>query len=312
MDGVGTLIQQPSIKNISIQPFSNRVFNYEHVYKYRGCFELGVSRVAIQDFLGIFKLVRRNKRPLMVTVYPRIITIDSTVLNTQYLPDQMLNHGGMYEDVSVIEEVNKYNYGDSLKKVHWKLTAKVNELMVKKYQSSAAVSALFIVDLKRNPFTAENNAVIEDKQIEVVVAVLRCCLYNGAAVRLVYQDEEIRNAECNTFLDFENAYQTFAKIKFNQQASLKDIIDSQMSHSINKPDILLSTSNVDYEVYETLGRAKSVGYDISFIYISTEEVTAVKNPEVEQILSALLELGIKVYSINLSDDIKAVFEHGGR
>jgi hypothetical protein len=312
LNGIGTLIQQPSIKNISIQPFSNRVFHSEHVYKYRGCFELGVSRVEIQDFLGIIKLVLRNKRPLLVTVYPRIINIDSIELNIQYLPDQMSNHGSMYEDVSVIEEINKYNYGDSLKKVHWKLTAKVNALMVKKYQSSAAVSVLFIVDLKGNAFTPENNAIIEDKHIEVAVAILRCCIYNGAAVRLVYQDEEIRNTECNSFLDFENVYQTFAKINFNQQASFKDIIDSQMNHIINKPDILLSTSNVDYEVYETLGRVKLAGYDICFIYISTEEITIVNNPEVGQILSALSELGIKVYSINLSDDIKDVFEHGGR
>lgn len=69
----GELIQQPGIKNIFLQPFSKREFCFEYVYKYRGCYELGVSAVEIQDFLGIFKLARRNKRPLFVTVYPRII-----------------------------------------------------------------------------------------------------------------------------------------------------------------------------------------------------------------------------------------------
>lgn len=310
--GGGALIRQPDIQNISLQPFSKRKFCFEHVYRYRGCFELGVSAVELQDFLGIFKLARRNKRPMHVTVYPRIITIDSIGLNSHYLPCQMSNLGSRHEDVSVVEEINKYNYGDSLRKVHWKLSAKVNELMVKKYQSTAAASAIVIVDLKRNAFALESKAVIEDKHIETAVAVLRCCLHDGAYVRLVYHDGEIRTIECNSPIDFENAYRALAHVKFNQEASFKDIIDRQINHNINKPDILLSTSNVDYGLYETLCRVTSAGYDISLIYISPEEITGEKKPEVEQILSALSGVGIKVYSINISDHIKGVFEYGGR
>lgn len=310
--GNGELIQQPGIKNISLQPFSKREFCFEYVYKYRGCYELGVSAVEIQDLLGIFKLARRNERPLFVTVYPRIIDIDSIGLKTHYLPDQMSNLSSMHEDVSMIEEINKYNYGDSLKKVHWKLTAKMNELMVKKYQSTAVASVIFIFDLKRNSFTAESNAVIEDKHIETVVAVLRCCILNGAAARLVYYDEEIRTIQCGSLIEFEHAYRAIAKIKFNQEANFKDIIDIQINHSINKPNILLSTSNVNYGLYEMLCRVKSLGFDLSLIYISPEEITGEKNSDVEKILSALSGTGIKAYRINISEDIKGVFECGGR
>jgi uncharacterized protein (DUF58 family) len=305
------LIEKPSIRNISLLPFSKREFCFDLVYKYRGCFELGVSVIEIQDFLGIFKLVRKNKRPLLVTVFPRIVDIEDFSLNARYLPEHTANLDSMYEDVSVIEDINKYNYGDSLKKVHWKLTAKVNELMVKKYQNTAAVSSMFIVDLKRNAFAAESNEVIEDKHIETAVAVLRRCIHKGAAVRLVYHDGEIRTLECSSSLDFENAYQALAEVKFNQEASFKDIIEIQINNIISKPDILLSTSNVDYGLYETLCRVKSAGFDISLIYISPGEITGEKTSGDKQILSALSGAGIKVYSINNSDDIKGVFKYGG-
>ncbi len=305
-------VQQPDIKNISIQPFSKKELCFDYVYKYRGSFKLGVSVVEINDFLGIFKLTRRNKQPLLISVYPRIIDIGSIGLNTHYLPDQMSNPGGMYEDISVIEEINKYNYGDSLNKVHWKLTAKTNELMVKKYQTTAAASTIMIVDLYRNNFTKEYNAVSDDKHIEAAVAVLRSCIYDGTAVRLVYHDKEITTIHCNSPLDFENAYQALAKAEFNQEACAKDIIKSQINHGINIQDILLTTSNVDNELYEVLSKIKSAGYNIYLIYISPQEINSEKKQGIEQILSALSELGIKVYRINIFDDLNSVFGYGGR
>jgi hypothetical protein len=282
------------------------------VYKYRGCYELGVSSVEVEDFLGIFKLVRKNERPLLVTVNPRLIMIDNMALTPDDRSEPISNLGSVHEDVSAIEEISKYNYGDSLTKIHWKLSAKMNELMVKKYQRNATACALFIVDLKRNTFTEDSNAVIEDKHIETTVAVLRYSLYNGAAVRLVYYDEEIHTIECNSPLYFENAYQALAKVQFNQEVSFTDLIDSQINHSINKPDILLSTSNLDDRLYETLRRVKSAGYEVGLIYISPEEIIGEKKTDAERILSVLFGSGIKVYRINLSDDIKGVLEYGGR
>lgn len=306
------LKQQQDIKNLALRPLEKRQFCFEYGYKYRGCYEIGVNALEIQDFLGVFKLVRRMKQPLLITVYPRIIDINRIGLNTYYVPDQLLTKVSLYQDVSEIEDINKYSYGDNLKNVHWKLSAKVNELMVKKYQPTAAASALFFVDLKSNALTGESDALIEDKHIESAVAVLNSFLQSGAAVKLIYHDGEIRSLACSSPLDFEPAYEKLAKVKFKQEASFKDIIESQINNSLNKPDILLSTSNVDYGLYETLCRYKSVGYDLSLIYIPLEEITGARNPEVDQILSALSVMGINVFSINLNDDLVGVSEYGGR
>jgi uncharacterized protein (DUF58 family) len=306
----GAFLEQPGIRNIFIQPFSKEVYNYEYQCRYRGCYEFGLSAVEIQDFLGIFKLTFRKKHPLILTIHPRIIDINSFYLNNDYVPEHMANTGRLYEDISVIEDINKYNYGDSLKKVHWKLTAKVNELMVKKFQNTAAASITFIVDLNRNNFTLERKDALEDKHIEVVVAVLRRCLLNGAAVRLVYYNGEIKTIQCNSLLDFEAVYQVLTKIEFNQETHLQDIIASQMNYNIKKPDILLSTSNIDYGLYETLCKVNASGFDVSLFYLSPDEITG-KSGDSAQILFALKAIGIKIYSINISNDIKSVLEYRG-
>jgi hypothetical protein len=199
--------------------------------------------------------------------------------------------------------------------VHWKLTAKTNELMIKKYENYASASAVYLINLKNNDFLEKDNVVIEDKHIETAIAVLKRLIYDGTDVRIVYAAEKINDIKCRSSSDFQNVYDILAKVKFGQSINFKDIIYSQINQNINKSNIIISTSNLDHELYETLSRTKLLGYDISLIHISTKEISGQKETDNESILSLLSELGIKVYSINISDDITAVFGQevrGGR
>ncbi len=299
--------KQSDMKSIALQPFGKRDFNFEYIYKYKGCFKIGISEIEFQDFLGIFKLVRRNKRPLLINVYPRNLHIDSFALNINYSFGDISNFIGIQEDTSIIKEIDKYSYGDSLKKVHWKLTAKSNELMVKKYENYASVSAVYIIDLKNNGFSEEDNAIVEDKHIETAIAVLKRLIHDDVDVKLVYADEKITSIQCRSSLDFEKVYEILAKVKFDQNIKLTDIIYSQTNENISNSNIIISTSNLDFELYETVNKMKLLGYDISLIHISTKEILGKKETDSNHILSLLLELGIKVYNINISDNIKAVF-----
>lgn len=306
-DGAG-VIYEPEIKNIAIKPFSKREFKFEYMYKYKGCFKIGISVIEVQDFLGIFKLVHKNKRHLLIAVYPRRIDINSLALNKNHSFGDISKVIGIQEDTSTIKEINRYSYGDSLKKVHWKLTAKTNELMVKKYEDYASVSAVYIIDLQNNGFSEEDNAIVEDKHIEAAIAILKCLIYDGIEVNLVYATEKINTIQCRSSSDFENVYEVLARVKFEQNIKFKDIIYSQINQNANKSNIIISTSNLNYELYETLNRMKILGCDINLIHVYNEEILEKKETNIEGILDLLSKLGIRVYSINISADIRAVFE----
>lgn len=293
------------IKNLLVQPFSKKELSFNYTYKYRGYFKLGVSTIELQDFLGIFKITRKNKNPLFIRIYPQIIDIDRFNLNTGSFSNSISAIGGVQEDVSTIEDINKYNYGDSLKKIHWKLSAKTNELMVKEYEKVGSSSVIFICNLEKSKSLAEKNAVIEDKHIETAIAVLRYCTHNGIDVKFVYDDGEINTIECSNSLDFLNVYEVLAKVEFKQKRSIEDIINSQINYNINKGNLIISTSKLDYKLYEILYKVKLEGYAISLIYISDED--AIKE-DGEDVLGLLSKLRIKIYSINLDDEIEEIFK----
>ncbi|KLE14852.1 DUF58 domain-containing protein [Clostridium sp. C8] len=321
----GGVIQKHKINNISLQPFSKREVSIDYIYKYRGDFKLGVSTIEIQDFLGIFKFTLKNKTPLYITVYPQIIDIDEFYLSSGYLSDNVSSIGGGQEDISTIEEINKYNYGDSLRKIHWKLTAKTNELMIREYEKVGSRSAILILDLQSNNFEVEKNAAIEDKLLETTIAILRYCIYNDAEVKLIYDSKGINAINYSNSLDFQKAYETLAKIEFNQKTSFKDIIESEVNCNIGKADIIIATFNINYILYEELNKAILLGCNITLIYIyGNEKIENNKDEnkenlskahgdnEAKTILASLSELGIKLYEINIEEDIQAVFKQGGK
>lgn len=321
----GGVIQKHKINNISLQPFSNREVSIDYIYKYRGDFKLGVSTIEVQDFLGIFKFTLKNKKLLYITVYPQIIDIDEFYLSSGYLSDNVSSIGGGQEDISTIEEINKYNYGDSLRKIHWKLTAKTNELMIREYEKIGSRSAILILDLQSNNFEVEKNAAIEDKLLETTIAILRYCIYNDAEVKLIYDSKGINAINYSNSLDFQKAYEALAKVEFNQKTSFKDIIESEVNCNIGKADIIIATFNINYILYEELNKAILLGCNITLIYIygnekiennkaeDKENLSKVhEDNEAKTILASLSELGIKLYEINIEEDIQAVFKQGGK
>lgn len=321
----GGVIQKHKINNISLQPFSKREVSIDYIYKYRGDFKLGVSTIEVQDFLGIFKFTLKNKTPLYITVYPQIIDIDEFYLSSGYLSDNVSSIGGGQEDISTIEEINKYNYGDSLRKIHWKLTAKTNELMIREYEKVGSRSAILILDLQSNNFEVEKNAAIEDKLLETTIAILRYCIYNDAEVKLIYDSKGINAINYSNSLDFQKAYEVLAKVEFNQKTSFKDIIESEVNCNIGKADIIIATFNINYILYEELNKAILLGCNITLIYIygnekiennkaeDKENLSKVhEDNEAKTILASLSELGIKLYEINIEEDIQVVFKQGGK
>lgn len=303
--------KQFQVKSFSIPPFGNKSFAFELHCNYRGNYEIGIESIEIEDFLGIFKLSYKVLSPKIITVYPRIVYLDRFHLKTDYMSESHSVLNSRHEDMSTILDVRKYAYGDSLKKVHWKLTAKTGWLMVKKFQSTSETSAIILLDLKRNPYSIEENTVIEDKLIESAVSVLYYCLRNWIPVNLVYYNYEIMNIQAKNPLAFEEVYKTLAKVRFTQAVDIKDILDVYLKDNIDKTNMIIFTSNIDYEFYNQIYKTNLSGYDVSLVYISPEEITGEISPEVDNILSFLPEIGVNAYKIDINGDIKSVLERGG-
>lgn len=300
--------RQFQTRNFSIYPFSKKSFEIELFCKYRGMYEIGINSVEIQDFLGIIKLAYRVHNPKVVTVYPRIIQLDRFFLKTDYMSESHSVLNTNSEDMSTISDVRNFAYGDGLKRIHWKLTAKLGNLMVKKYQSTSVTNVLLFLDLMKNNLPEEQNTVIEDKVIETAISILHYCLFNWVPVKLVYYNEEVVNINADNPLMFNELYNILAKVKFTQNVGVGELLDVCLNDSINKANVLIVTSNLSYGLYNQIYRLASSGYDTSLLYISPENITGINDAAADNIMAFIPEIGVSAYRIDINDDIKLVLE----
>lgn len=307
--GSNTIFEnQFQVRNFSLLPISVRNFAFELQCNYRGCYEIGVSSVEIEDFFGLFKLRYTIGEPKYITVYPRIVYLEKFRLKTDFMSEAHSALNSRDEDMTTVSDVRKYQYGDSLKRIHWKLTARTQELMVKKFQATSETNILMLLDLSKNNFSLGENIIIEDKLIESAVAVLHYCLFKWIPVDLVYFCGSLRHIHARDHLMFNEIYETLAKVKFSGDVPVKDLIEIFTDNSLKRTNLLVFTSNLDYDLYNQLYKTAKSGYNISLIYISPEKITGAGNQEAENILASLPEIGIISYRIGIDDDIKQVLE----
>lgn len=299
---------QFQVKNFSLVPYTGKNFAFELQCNYRGNYEVGINSIELEDYFGLFKFKYNVFEPKYVTVYPRIVYLEKFRLNTDFMSEAHSILNARDEDMTTISDVRKYQYGDNMKRIHWKLTARTQEIMVKKFQSTSETNTLMLLDLQKNNYSPGDNIIIEDKLIESAVAILYYCLNKWIPVNLTFFSGKIQHLHAKNHQMFNEIYEILAKVKFSDDVSAKDLLEIYTSNALRSTSVIVFTSNLDYDIYSQLHKTLNYGCDVSLIYVSPEKITGVKDSDVEKILDTLPEIGINSYKIEVDDDIKEILE----
>ncbi len=300
--------KQFETRNLSLPPLDKKTFTFNLSCKYSGNYEIGVDKIEIEDFLGILRLTYKVPFPLSITVYPRVIILDRFRLKTDFVSESYSVLNSKYEDIGALQDIRKYEYGDSLKKVHWKLTAKLNEIMIRKFQSATEASAIVLLDLKKNNYSFEQNTIIEDMLIESTISVIHYCLYSWIPVNFIYYTNKITDIRANTPFEFQNIYNNLTEIRFSDSYELSDILDVYIKNSIVKTNLLIFTSNLNYDLYNNIYYATFSGFNTIIVYVSPEDLIGRTDEDAENILLNIPKIGGYFYRLNINDEIKPILE----
>ena len=154
----------------------------------RGQFEIGPMSVRVTDPFGLVELGRTFHATTRLTVTPRTTALPSIPLGGAWTgsgdnrPRAFAT--GSAEDVTVRE----YRRGDDLRRVHWRSSARVGELMVRREEQPWEARATVLLD---NRMRAHRGQGLGSSFEFAVVAAASLVLHldqHGYAVRLVLAD----------------------------------------------------------------------------------------------------------------------------
>ncbi len=143
----------------TIPPFGAAELSDNVVLPFHGRLSLAVKRFYVYDFFRLFrvrKVLRYNQHS--IEILPRQIAFHTElgVPNQEYAGQMEQSKNGF--DRSEQSDIRAYHEGDPIKDIHWKLSARTEELIVKEYDRTSG-QRFFVVSDYSNYFHPPADAV---------------------------------------------------------------------------------------------------------------------------------------------------------
>ena len=168
-----------------LQPGETARAAYRLPTERRGVFEIGPLTVHMRDPFGLAEKSGDAAPATKLTVYPKVVPIEPLPHTLGHDPHAGADHatalGRGGEDFYALRE---YQTGDDLRRVHWKSTARLGELMIRQDEMPWQGRATVVLDLR----LAMHDAVSLERAISAAASIVSACWQHRSLVRLAATD----------------------------------------------------------------------------------------------------------------------------
>jgi uncharacterized protein (DUF58 family) len=140
-------IESPLRMVSDVAHHSSRTRHLNHLFKRRGLYSLGPTRLRCGDPLGIYTVTLNNQHTSTILVTPPILSLSQFKIPTGgWSGDERLRRGYVERNISDAG-LRNYVAGDSLKRIHWRASAHFDTLIVRQLETATSRDWLIFVDL---------------------------------------------------------------------------------------------------------------------------------------------------------------------
>lgn len=264
-------------------------------FPFRGVYNLGIKTVTVTDMLGLFRRTIHVKAPLSVTVFPE--SDEGFAWSVRNEPqNSSLNTDLFNEDYSSVADVRKYTSSDSLRKVHWKLSAKRGELIVKNFHSFDPGRTILLLDTRAIPLGERERAAFEDKMVSYVAAAINHCMWGRLTTDFIFGEGDEDFMVIEESEDLGEVYTHLAEIRFAGDRSA--LASAHMiTGAYNMVVFLCGIDPVSHDVLKDL-----VSFDHNIVLYSFWSPGLPPDGDKEALLESLRAYGVGVNKVEIGGE----------
>jgi len=117
----------------------------------RGYFTFGPTRIRSGDLFGFSRQEMKVDRVDRLTVYPRILPVVRPGIPSKQPLGDIRVRRLIFQDPVLTRGVREYQSGDSLKRIHWKTSARLGRLHTKLFEPTTSVDMGIFLDVRTVP-----------------------------------------------------------------------------------------------------------------------------------------------------------------
>ena len=133
---------------ISLGWYNRVTRRYPVVCNRRGLFAFGPTMIRSGDLFGIFSREAYLTRQDYLLVYPRMVPLEELGIPSRQLYGDITTKSHIFEDPVLTMGIRDYQFGDSLKRVHWKATARTRKLQTKVFELTTTTDIAIFLDTR--------------------------------------------------------------------------------------------------------------------------------------------------------------------
>ncbi len=193
------------------------------VCKYRGEYEIGVKEVVMTDFFYLFRFRYPVPDSLRAIVRPKLVALSQLYAMSDVEIDAHRESAAMQNEPDVL--VREYVSGDYPKKIHWKLAARFDKLMVRTDIGTQRQSVCVLLDTCRYSKKKEEYLPLENKLLETVLAVTMFLTMRNIPVTVYYGQNGPVKDMVTGGQAFEEFYNRISDVGFDHREDALSLLE---------------------------------------------------------------------------------------
>lgn len=277
----------------------------------RGYYQVGEIEVTIKDVFGFYSFNKKITSNTSLIVYPDTITLSTFYITTSHESGDLLVQDSRFQDKSRINALREYREGDSIKAIHWKLSAIKEIPIVKDYEHRGDTNVIVFVDNYKELFKYDIDRRLEDKIADTALSIVDYCLRQDIEINLETQDKkEYITVPGQQISDLKPFLEVLARFKGNGLIDFKTLLLSRIETLKKDSTVIIITPHLDKIMAAHGIELKMKNLNPLFIVIiDMENKTGFIDPLIQ---NSLYQEGIRVYIIDYKTSVKEALEvsHG--
>lgn len=234
----------------------------------RGYHTLEPVSIRVTDLFHLMYLESTYEPNISIKVYPKIYKLNKLTIGGVDIYKNSKEIRSRNEDPHTIRDVRKYREGDSIKRIHWKLSAKQEDLYVKNFDRISGEEAILFIDMHKSNFQHDSSGIIEEYITDFSVSIVKQVVERNLSIKVFLNNASGRYFEIDDKQGFDNLMDYLLEQKSDGNTELYTYIyeNTYRLHRMNQ--IIIVTAEINGELAAALMNMGSTGYSVYVFYCS--------------------------------------------
>ncbi len=251
---------------VNAKPFRRTQCRQTFPCPHVGVYPAGITFYGISDVFGLFLFKRRPPlEPVRATVLPSTFPVRPLL----FAPGESGNDAiaRATDDATSPADTRAYQHGDELKRVHWKLSMRKRELMVRRFEEPEHPDALLLMNCAPPTEDAELAYFLRDALCETAASLAMDQVKAGHVVRMPLLGAHAREVSCESVAELPALLDALAHAPFDGTDRFERVLELETRRLRRTGGTVIITSRLDSRVADMILRIRRMGPRTRIYYV---------------------------------------------